>query len=256
MAYDCDIDDPFDRLINGDDYASDNVSEEELLADEGEDSEIVEDEDAAGAADNEDVALNEEEVFWSALPSNIVESIPKPVRNSLFQSFTKNGEDISVAYEILKSTVAYQNVTLKDISDLFTASYTFLEPISVFAFISAVAGNLRPQSVQMAPVGGKSGGSSSGHGLCVRIFLFHKQQPWKPGGGDKIYAAMDICSNLGGAWLAHNVHVWQVIFCPGLGQGCNEGVTAAAGSAEDNGNVKKCFGSEPEGRQDHGNNRM
>lgn len=31
-----------------------------------------------------------------------------------------------------------------------------------------------------------------------RIFLFHKQQPWKPGGGDEIYAAMDICSNLGG----------------------------------------------------------
>ncbi|GIM02263.1 hypothetical protein Vretimale_7180, partial [Volvox reticuliferus] len=60
-----------------------------------------------------------------------------------------------------------------------------------------------------------------------RIFLFHKQQPWKPGGGDEIYAAMDICSNLGGrcvlGWLTMFM---AVIFCPGLGQGCNEGVTA------------------------------
>ncbi|GIL90441.1 hypothetical protein Vretifemale_18087 [Volvox reticuliferus] len=59
-----------------------------------------------------------------------------------------------------------------------------------------------------------------------RIFLFHKQQPWKPGGGDEIYAAMDICSNLGGRCLAGSQCSWQVIFCPGLGQGCNEGVTA------------------------------
>ncbi|GIL86872.1 hypothetical protein Vretifemale_15051 [Volvox reticuliferus] len=74
-----------------------------------------------------------------------------------------------------------------------------------------------------------------------RIFLFHKQQPWKPGGGDEIYAARNICSKLGvqfpaflaacccpldcsqsGAWLAHNVH-------------------GAAGSAEDKGNVKNCL---------------
>ncbi|GIL83698.1 hypothetical protein Vretifemale_12438 [Volvox reticuliferus] len=57
-----------------------------------------------------------------------------------------------------------------------------------------------------------------------RIFLFHKQQPWKPGGGDEIYAAMDICSKLGGrcvlGWLTMFM---AVIFCPGLGQGCNEG---------------------------------
>ncbi|GIL82169.1 hypothetical protein Vretifemale_11098 [Volvox reticuliferus] len=78
-----------------------------------------------------------------------------------------------------------------------------------------------------SPSGGPDLHTYIGRLVDTTIFLFHKQQPWKPGGGDEIYAAMDICSNLGGrcvlGWLTMFM---AVIFCPGLGQGCNEGVTA------------------------------